>query len=433
MTVKHKRAVLLETTLILAALGLCFVLPHFGPPSKFSLLSAIGGVLGVLLLLTLWVQISKEAKRRDQLEIELVNTHSQFRSILDSNFIGILFWDAKGTIIETNSTLSKLLGYDEKDLATRSLTWNKLVPQTSGPKIAEILRNTSETGYSPPFEIELISSTQKLVPVLVATSRLREAENQNVAFIMDRSEQRKVELKLAAHTQALEQSNRDLQEFAYVASHDLQEPLRMVSSYMQLLSERYKGKLDRDADDFIEFAVDGAKRMQQLINDLLAFARLNREGEKFEQVNMEDVLNKVVDGLKFSIKECNAKIEHDELPVVFGNPSQLSQLLSNLLGNAIKYRGDKAPLIQISAKLENELWYFSVRDNGIGIEKEFNEKIFKIFQRLHGRDKYSGSGIGLAICRRIVGIHCGQIWAESEFGKGSNFLFTIPNGGASLL
>ncbi len=219
-------------------------------------------------------------------------------------------------------------------------------------------------------------------------------------------------------------SNKELEQFAYVASHDLQEPLRMVSSFTQLLSQRYKDKLDQDAQDFIQYAVDGAIRMQILINDLLDYSRVGTRGKNFSHVDMHTVLGQVVSNLNLKIQEKNALVTNDELPEVFADEGQMVQLLQNLIGNAIKFC-KSSPRIHIDAKEENEHYLFSVSDNGIGIEEQYFDKIFQIFQRLHPRDVYGGTGIGLAICKRIIERHGGKIWVESKPGKGSRFYFTI--------
>lgn len=219
-------------------------------------------------------------------------------------------------------------------------------------------------------------------------------------------------------------SNKELEQFAYVASHDLQEPLRMVSSFTQLLERRYKNKLDQDADDYIDFIVEGAKRMKDLIDDLLAFSRLTNDKE-LEVILMEVVLEDVLTSLKASIKENNAKITHDKLPTIKGDPMQIHQLLQNLVANAIKFHGDKSPEIHISVDESDEEWVFSVKDNGIGIDPQHQEQIFSIFKRLHTRKDYEGTGIGLSICKRIAEIHGGQIWVSSSKGQGSTFYFSI--------
>ena len=221
-------------------------------------------------------------------------------------------------------------------------------------------------------------------------------------------------------------SNKELEQFAYVASHDLQEPLRMITSFTQLLEKRYNGQLDSDADDYIGFVVDGAHRMKDLIDDLLEFSRLNTEVREFELVIMEIALEDVLRNLKPAIKENNALITHDYLPNIIGDHVQIIQLLQNLIGNAIKFKGDNTPEIHISAQDRDNEWLFSINDKGIGIDKHHQKQIFSIFKRLHTREEYPGTGIGLSISKRIVERHGGQIWIESEIGKGSTFYFTIP-------
>ena len=245
-----------------------------------------------------------------------------------------------------------------------------------------------------------------------------------------RVQERTAELKtinesLKQKSEELLRSNTELAQFAYVASHDLQEPLRMVSMYVQLLEKRYKGKLDKDADTYIHFATDAATRMYTLINDLLTYSRIGTRQMKFQQVDCNNTIKAALKNLKTSIDEKQAKISWDKLPGINADELQMTQLFQNIIGNAVKFSADRQPEIKISAHDKDTYWQFSVSDNGIGIQKEYLSKIFVIFQRLHTIDKYPGTGIGLAICKKIVERHGGTIWAESEFGKESTFYFTI--------
>jgi PAS domain S-box-containing protein len=224
----------------------------------------------------------------------------------------------------------------------------------------------------------------------------------------------------------LKRSNKELEQFAYIASHDLQEPLRMVTSFMKLLEKRYKGKLDQDADEFIYYAVDGAERMQKLISDLLTYSRITSKSGEFELVNLETVLDKSILNLTVSIDETNARITYDSLPTIMIDPSQFTQLFQNLIGNAIKFRREDTPEIHVKVEDNDDEWIFQVIDNGIGIDSKHKDLIFKIFQRLHEKEKYPGTGIGLSVCQKIVERHRGEIWVESELDTGSKFCFTIP-------
>jgi signal transduction histidine kinase len=225
----------------------------------------------------------------------------------------------------------------------------------------------------------------------------------------------------------LERSNKELEQFAYVASHDLQEPLRMVSSYTQLLAKRYKDKLDKDADDFINFAVEGAVRMQGLINSLFEYSRVTTKGAPFTKIECNKLLNDILKYMENIIKENKAEIIFTDLPTIFGDEIQIFRIFQNLIQNAVKFKNDDdIPRIYISAKKENDNYIFSIKDNGIGIDKEYFDMIFVIFKRLHSRDKYQGSGMGLSITKRIIERHGGTIWLESEPGIGTVFYFTIP-------
>jgi light-regulated signal transduction histidine kinase (bacteriophytochrome) len=231
---------------------------------------------------------------------------------------------------------------------------------------------------------------------------------------------------LRQKSEALARSNAELEQFAYVASHDLQEPLRMVSSYTQLLEQRYNDVLDERAKKYIFYAVDGATRMQRLITDLLSYSRVGSRAQAPTTTNSHAVLGEAMRNLASAIGESQALVTNDDLPVVWADRSQLVQLFQNLIGNAIKFHGPESPRVHVSAERKGGEWVFCVRDNGIGIDAQYFERIFVIFQRLHGRAEYPGTGIGLALCKRIVERHGGRIWVESEPGKGSAFFFTLP-------
>ncbi|MBS1850883.1 MAG: response regulator [Acidobacteria bacterium] len=240
-----------------------------------------------------------------------------------------------------------------------------------------------------------------------------------------RAERRRAQQDLAHKVEELARSNHDLEQFAYVASHDLQEPLRMVANYTQLLAERYRGKLDEQADKYIHYAVDGATRMQTLIQDLLAFSRAGRQGMEVEPVDSAAAVAEAMSNLRAALEENHAEIVVGPLPTISGNASQLRQVFQNLVGNALKFHGSAPPRITIHAEDRGEEWLFSVCDNGIGIAPEYTDAIFAVFQRLHTRTEYPGNGIGLSICKKIVERHGGRIWVESRPGEGSTFKFTL--------
>ncbi len=246
------------------------------------------------------------------------------------------------------------------------------------------------------------------------------------AAIRDISTRKKAEASLLNKIDELNRSNEELGQFAYIASHDLQEPLRMVASYTQLLSRRYKGKLDAEADEFIAFAVDGANRMQRLIQDLLAFSRVGTKGKDLHDTSSEEALSQALRNLRTAIQESGALVTHDPMPTVLADEMQLTQLFQNLVGNAIKYQNPGVPRIHVAAARNGGgKWVFSVKDNGLGIDSQYFEKIFGMFQRLHKREEFAGTGIGLAICKKIIERHGSSITVESTLGQGSTFSFAL--------
>ncbi len=297
-----------------------------------------------------------------------------------------------------------------------------------------------ELGIQSSIEVPLITRNE-VVGGMTIRSFIAEAYTDRDMTVAERiaqqiagaiaNEQLYTDLKKAKHVleeqkAALARSNAELEQFAYVASHDLQEPLRMVSSYVQLLARRYQGKLDSEADEFIAYAVDGANRMQTLLNHLLKYSRVGTQGKPFETVSAVTALQYALDNLKVAIDESGAQVTWDQLPTVLADDTQLVQLLQNLVGNSIKFRGPEPPRVHIAAVDRGMEWEFTVQDNGIGMAPEHLDRIFLIFQRLHTKTEYPGSGIGLAICKKIVERHGGRIWVTSQPGKGATFHFTIP-------
>lgn len=378
----------------------------------------------ILLSITIWLN----ADRLNDADVGRQQAEERFRLVVEAAPTAMIMVDVRGKIQLANIHAREMFGYQEQELIGKSL--DLLIPE----RFRSAHAGFRQDYFSEP-QARLMGVGRDLfgvrkdgqeVPVEIGLSPLRAQDELFVlAAIIDITERKKIESDMKRSIDDLERSNKELEQFAYVASHDLQEPLRMVSSYVQLLARRYQGKLDNDADEFIAFAVEGAGRMKVLINDLLAFSRVGTRGNDLAPVALDEVFNRVTRTLELVIDENKAVITHDPLPQVMADEGQMFQLFQNLIGNALKFRSEKPPKIHVGVKREKDQWLFYVRDNGIGIDPQFWDRIFIIFQRLHTREEYRGTGIGLAISRKIIERHGGRIWVESEPNKGSTFYFTL--------
>jgi len=359
-------------------------------------------------------------------EKALTASEVRYRRLFESAKAGILLLDANtGQVTDVNPFLIKTLGYSQEELVGKTIWEIGPFKEIAASKAAflelqskEYIRYEDlplETKDGHKIEVEFVSSVFRVNHHKVIQCNIR-----------DITARKRTEEALARQAQELARSNAELEQFARIASHDLQEPLRMVESFTQLLARRYKGKLDADADEFIGYAMEGARRMRRLINDLLEYSRVGTQGKALEPTNCEALFDEAVANLATAIEQNGAVVTRDHLQTVMADASQLTQLFQNLIGNAIKFHGEEPPRVHVSAERSGKEWVFSVEDNGIGIDSNYYNRIFVIFQRLHSRSEYPGTGIGLAICRKIVERHGGRIWVDSELGKGATFYFTIP-------
>jgi PAS domain S-box-containing protein len=356
---------------------------------------------------------------------------SKFRGLLESAPDGILIVDRAGLIQIVNRQTELLFGYPRAELLGQPI--EVLIPQRFRTRHVGLRGAFQAAPHTRPMGagLELLGLRRdgSEFPVEISLSPMTADDGQTliIGTVRDVTERKLVEDRLRANAADLARSNAELEQFAYVASHDLQEPLRMVASYTQLLARRYQGKLGEDADEFIGFAVDGARRMQELINDLLTYSRLGTRPLEQRTVDIGQVVDQVVSDLAEAIADGGASVTRDGLPLVHGDPAQLRQLFQNLIANGIKFRRpDEPPRVHVSAAPCDGGWRFSVSDNGIGIEPQYLERIFVLFQRLHTRDEYPGTGMGLAICKKIVERHGGQIDVDSLPGRGTTLRITVP-------
>jgi len=372
-------------------------------------------------------------------EKALSESEQRLRSILDALPVAIFLGDPSGNIVFTNPAVEQIWGMRTHVTRDHYGEYQGVWFENRKPVAPDewALSHTLETHQ--PFENELIEiggspENSKIVHTFAIPIRDASGSFLGAVVVAEdvtqqiRAQEQTRAAKETAEKAAVElaRSNRDLEQFAYVSSHDLQEPLRMVTGFMRLLQTNYGGKLDATANKYIHFAVDGSKRMERLINDLLAYSRVGMGDAELSPVEMERVLDQALANLSISIQESRAQIIREPLPTLRADGQQMLQIFQNLIGNAIKFRAERTPIIQVAAARENQSWVFSIKDNGIGIAPEFQSRVFLIFQRLHTADKYPGTGIGLAICRKIIDRHNGRIWIESTPGQGSNFYFSLP-------
>jgi PAS domain S-box-containing protein len=352
---------------------------------------------------------------------ERKRAEARFRAAVESSPNGMVMIDRAGKILLVNREIERLFGYGREELLGQPI--ELLVPvrvreRHPGLRV-DFFAHPQTRSMGAGRDLYGVRKGGVEIPVEIGLNPIETEEGLFVlASVVDITQRKRAETEL-------KRSNEELERFAYVASHDLQEPLRMVGSYVQLLAKRYRGRLDADADEFIGFALDGALRMQRLIEDLLAFSRVGTRGAAFEPTAADRVLDQALASLKLAIEESGASIVRDPLPVLPADPGQLEHVFLNLISNAVKFRGAEAPQIRIAATPDESTWHFTVRDNGIGIDPQYFDRIFVIFQRLHSRGDYPGTGIGLAITKKIVERHGGRIWVESAPGEGSTFHFTL--------
>jgi len=362
-------------------------------------------------------------------EDERTESRAKYRGLLEAAPDPIVVVNQAGEIVLLNLQAEKQFGYRRDELVGQQV--KAIIPEGFAERlVADDLRSAEDAlAQQIGTGIELTGRRKdgSAFPIEIMLSPLESAEGVLVtAAIRDITVRKAAEQHLLLTVEELNRSNEELGQFAYMASHDLQEPLRMVASYTQLLSRRYKGQLDSDADEFIAFAVDGASRMQRLIDDLLAYSRVGTKGQELLDTSSEDALQQALLNLRGGIEESGAVVTHDPLPTVLADEIQLIQVFQNLVGNAIKYQNPGVPRVHISAaRSSGKQWTFSVRDNGLGIDPQYFEKIFGVFQRLHQRDEFAGTGIGLAICKKIVERHGSSISVESQPGQGSTFRFAL--------
>lgn len=365
--------------------------------------------------------------------VALRDSEERFRGLFEQAPIGMAVADLEGRFVQVNPAFARILGYRVDEIL--QLGWEELLEGHDAPgaavyKLVNLAQSVPSQSPALQADARFRCKDGQWIDVQWSLLVVRDSHGQpacQIGQIVDISRRKQDEKKLRHYATVLDQSNRDLQDFAYVASHDLQEPLRMVKSYLELLARRYEGKLDADAGQFISFALDGASRMQQLVAGLLAYARVGTQANEVRIVNAGASLEAALANLHVAIAETGARVSAEPLPRIEADGLLMTQLFQNLISNSIKFRSEEAPKVHIGAKQTKAGWEFSISDNGIGMPQQYASRAFQIFQRLHSQSKYPGAGLGLAICKRIVERHGGDIRVESEPGKGATVFFEIPS------
>lgn len=404
----------------------------FPMATEFALVSVIVAVSSIIIfsliisiaVIKIDLDITQANQKRKLAEEELKKMLYHTRSLFEAMLDPLVTINKDGVITDVNTASELITGISRDKLIGSDFAIYCTEPDNARKGFNQVF----ERGFIKDYQLSIRNVSGKTTDVLYNAVLYKDISGKIAGIFgaaRDNTERKRLEEETKKYAVQLEASNKELQQFAYIASHDLQEPLRMISSYLQLIEKRYQNKLDKDANEFIQFAVDGAKRLQNMINDLLMYSRVGTQGKTLATTHCEHALKQALANLKISIEENKAVITYDTLPALMADEIQLIQLFQNLISNAIKFRSAESPRVHISAEHKEKEWLFSVRDNGIGIDLKYKENLFVIFKRLVHRD-YPGTGIGLALCKRIVERHNGRIWVESELGKGSTFYFTIP-------
>jgi PAS domain S-box-containing protein len=349
-------------------------------------------------------------------------------SVLDQTSDAIIITDLDGSILFWNKQAEKLIKMKKEEALGKSI-FEAFIPQVDMSIGMEIVESFNQRGEWC-GEVQIQSTDGQRLTVSVSSTLLKNGKGEPIAIIglgRDVTERKRIERELEEKAEELRRSNEELVRFAYIASHDLQEPLRTISSFGGLLEKEAAGKLDERSKEYLRYILEGSSRMRDLINDLLEYSRVGTSKKEFSQVNMNEAVNRALRSLRSSVRESGAKIDVHELPAIRGDMSQMIQLFQNLIANALKFRGSSKPRIEVSAITYGDDLVFSIKDNGIGIDLKYQDRLFMMFSRLHTRDEYPGTGIGLAISKKIVERHGGRIWFESEVGKGTTFYFTLPS------